>query len=223
MVKLNIKDPAIRALVIESLLDLADNDAASLLNQGITPEWVENLRTLSSRDALRASHFQHVTMEVTLNEKQIFHAFTQVAEERRIRQLKEYFVRHGASVSMICKLFKMSSKEAKAARHLLHSELRLGRPPMPGPFEREEIHVSWDKICKSEPAAPVREHLCTLHKNYPLHTLATLWLVIHEFESCPNPQSSPSHQKFPEQSTKWNGGSCVHKLDARSRITTSSI
>lgn len=223
MIKLNIKDPAIRALVIESLLDQADNDSAALLSQGVDPEWVENLRSLSSRDALRASHFQHVTMEVTLNEKQLFHAFTQVADERRVRQLKEYFVRHGASVSMICKMFKMSSKEAKAARHLLHSEQRLGRPPMPGPFEREEIHESWDKISKSDPTAPVRERICVLHKKFPTHTLATLWLVIHEFEPYPNTQAKSGIQKIAEPITKWDGGSCVHKLDSPSRNTASSI
>jgi hypothetical protein len=69
MIRLNIKDAAIRVLIIESLLDQADNNTASLLSQGIDSEWVENLRSLSSRDALRVSHFQNVTMEVTLNEK----------------------------------------------------------------------------------------------------------------------------------------------------------
>jgi hypothetical protein len=223
MIRLNIKDAAIRVLIIESLLDQADNNTASLLSQGIDSEWVENLRSLSSRDALRVSHFQNVTMEVTLNEKQLSHAFAQAADERRVRHLKEYFVRHGASVSMICKMFKMSSKEAKAAKHLLLSEQRLGRPPMPNPYEREDIHESWDKIVKASPTSPVREQLFSLHNIFPSHTLATLWLVINEFEPYTNQGIAKNNQQPAQQETKWDGGSCVHKLANLSKRTTSNI
>ncbi|OBV41163.1 STY4526/YPO1902 family pathogenicity island replication protein [Janthinobacterium psychrotolerans] len=223
MIKLNVKDAAIRVLIIESLLDQADNDTASLLSQGIDSEWVENLRNLSSRDALRASHFQNVTMEVTLNEKQLSHAFAQAADERRVRQLKEYFVRHGASVSMICKMFKMSSKEAKAAKQLLLSEQRLGRPPMPSPYEREDIHDSWDKIVKTNQNSPIREKIVLLHKIFPSHTLATLWLVINEFEPFGNQGMATKNDQSSQQGTKWDGGSCVHKLVNLSKRTTSNI
>lgn len=223
MIKLNIKDPAIRALIIDSLLDQAENDMAALTSQGIDPEWVENLRTLSSRDAIRASNFHSVSMEVTLNENQLFHAFAQVAEEKKVRHLKEYFVRHGASVSMICKMFKMSSKEAKAAKHLLLSEQRLGRPPMPDIYEREEIHKCWDLVLKSNQQLPLREQLFNLHRDFSSHTLATLWLVINEFGPRDDKGVTPNNRSKRRLNTTWDGGNCIHKLSDQVRSTTSSI
>jgi len=215
MIKLNIKDPAIRTLIIETLLDQADNNIDGLISQGVDPIWIENLRHLSSRDSIRASHFQNVAIEVTINEKQLVHAFMQVADERRVRQLKEYFVRHGASVNMICKMFKMSSKEAKAAKALLSSTAKLGRPPMPSPYLREAIHQQWDMILKATPPQPAREHLFSLHQHFPEHTLATLWLVINEFEPAsggPN-RSAPNSLTRQQPTTLWTGGNCIHKLE----------
>lgn len=224
MIKLNIKDPAIRTLIIETLLDQADNNIDGLIGQGVDPLWIENLRQLSSRDSVRASHFHNVEIEVTVNEKQLVHAFTQVADERRVRHLKEYFVRHGASVTMICKMFKMSSKEAKTAKQLLSSEQRLGRPPMPNPFDRETIHRQWDSITKTSDSL-VREHLYTLHQIFPVYTLATLWLVINEFGT-----SSAQVEKLntlsvagKTQQTKWQGGNCVHKIDTASKNRTTIV
>lgn len=223
MIKLNLKDPAIRALIIESLLEQVDNDRNTLLRQGAGLEWIDTLRTMSSRDAVRASHLQHVAIEVTLNENQLFHAFTQVADERRVRQLLEYFVRHGASIPMLCKMFKISSKEAKATKQLLIANQRLGRPPMPDLLHREEIHAQWDSIIKADRTVPLREQIYLLHQRFPSHTLATLWLVINEFDSYSAGKLANQNPNLSTSLTKWVGGSCVHKLDSEPRSTTSSI
>lgn len=223
MIKLTLKDPAIRALIIETLLDQVDNDRTTLLSQDAGLEWIDTLRSMSSRDAVRASHLQHVAIEVTLNENQLFHAFTQVADERRVRQLLEYFVQHGASIPMICKMFKISSNEAKSVKQSLIPNQRLGRPPMPDLLHREEIHAQWDSIIKAEQAVQLREQIYLLHQRFPSHTLATLWLVINEFDSYSAGKLANQHQNLSTSSTKWVGGSCVHKLDIPSKNTTSSI
>lgn len=223
MIKLNLKDPAIRALIIETLLDQVDNDRTTLLSQDAGLEWIDTLRSMSSRDAVRASHLQHVAIEVTLNENQLFHAFTQVADERRVRQLLEYFVQHGASIPMICKMFKISSKEAKSVKQLLIPNQRLGRPPMPDLLHREAIHAQWDSIIKADQTVKLREQIYLLHQRFPSHTLATLWLVINEFDSYSAGKLANQHQNLSTSLTQWVGGSCVHKLDNASKNTTSSI
>ena len=83
MIKLNLKDPAIRALIIETLLDQVDNDRTTLLSQDAGLEWIDTLRGMSSRDAVRASHLQHVAIEVTLNENQLFLSLIHISEPTR--------------------------------------------------------------------------------------------------------------------------------------------
>jgi hypothetical protein len=223
MIRLNLRDPAIRALIIDSLLDQADNDKGSLLSQGVGQEWIDTIRSIPSRHAIRASHLQHVTIEIAVNEKQLLHAFGQAADERRVRQLRDYFIEHGASVPMICKMFKMSSKEAKAARQLFIAKQRLGRPPMPATLFRDAIHSQWDAITKTQPTISLREQIYLLHQHFPTHTLATLWSVVHEFDAYEVATLTNQHQGLSSSSTKWVGGSCVHKIDTSSKSPTSSL
>ena len=73
---------------------------------------------------------------------------------RRSRQL-EYFIRHGATSTMLSKLFRISSTDVTLKRRLFsgtHEKLR--RPAMPVPAVRETIQKRWSGIRKGKEREP---------------------------------------------------------------------
>ena len=54
---------------------------------------------------------------------------------------------------------------------------------MPAPAVRERIQKRWCEIRKGKEREPLRaEDYEELHEDFPQHTYATLWAVVHEFE-----------------------------------------
>lgn len=213
MIKVAIKDPIIKTLIVEDLLQQAQADAGSLERQGLDPNWIKNYLGEEARElmraSLRSSQYADVEFVVTISEAQINHAISRAADEKRVKQLTEYFVRHGASITMLRKMFKMGKHEIQAAKQLLSTEHKLGRPQMPSPFVREEVHQQWDKIVKANTEMPIREHLYLLHQAFQKFSLATLWQVINEFGPVEKPDSA--QPKSTQVQTLWHGGNCVHR------------
>jgi hypothetical protein len=102
---------------------------------------------------------------------------------KRSRQL-EYFIVHGATSNMLSKLFRISSADVTLKRRLFSgTSSSLRRPSMPPHAERERIQQRWFEIRKGKEREPVRaEDYEELHADYPRHTFATLWAVVHEFD-----------------------------------------
>jgi hypothetical protein len=102
---------------------------------------------------------------------------------RRSRQL-EFFIRHGATSNMLTKLFKISSADVTLKRRLFSgTSSALRRPAMPSHPVRELIQRRWYEIRKGKQDEPVRaEDYEALHHDFPQHTFATLWAVVHEFD-----------------------------------------
>ena len=55
---------------------------------------------------------------------------------------------------------------------------------MPPHAVREKIQQRWFEIRKGKEREPIRaEDYEELHADYPQHTFATLWAVVHEFDN----------------------------------------
>lgn len=216
MIKISINCPSIKTSIFEILIEQAHNNVDTLLSQGIDEQLIDRLRHVSLSDSKRAAQLASASIEVTLNEIHFDEALAQVTSERQIPKLQEYFVRNGATLDMISFMFRISVKEAKAARkHLLPCEKK-GRPPMPDQFVRETIHQNWALIVKANPRSPTRDRLHTLHQSFPSHSLATLWAVINEFGPAADSSTKIGDKhcsKHADNDTSWQGGSCIHKLD----------
>jgi hypothetical protein len=86
---------------------------------------------------------------------------------------------------MLTKLFRISSADVTLKRRLFAgTSSSLRRPAMPSHPVREKIQQRWFEIRKGKEREPIRaEDYEELHADYPLHTYATLWAVVHEFDN----------------------------------------
>jgi hypothetical protein len=85
---------------------------------------------------------------------------------------------------MLTKLFKISSADVTLKRRLFSGTASsLRRPAMPPHAVREQIVKRWYEIRKGKEREPERaEDYEALHAEFSLHTFATLYAVVHEFD-----------------------------------------
>lgn len=152
---------------------------------GLSEAQFAELRALSTDDLVRLSEMQEPRVAVQIDAGSFEHGLRQVDYiGKRSRQI-EHFIRHGATSAMLTRLFRISSTDVTLKRRLFagtHDKLR--RPAMPPPRVREAIQNRWWEIRKGREREPLRpEDYEALHADFPAHTYATLWAVVHEFEA----------------------------------------
>jgi hypothetical protein len=117
---------------------------------------------------------------------------------RRDEMLKEYFVRHGASIMLLRTLFTLSKQELQRLR----AELDLadkstnGRPRMPPMALRDHIHSDWHEICHTYKQEPERERLWRLHQKFPAFSIASLHRCTDEFKEVGTVAREPTPISF---------------------------
>ena len=183
---IEIRDQQLRLLVlahfIRELQKSADENRPA--PAGLSELQLAELRALSTDDLVRLSEMQEPRLAVQIDAGAFEHGIRQVGYiGKRSRQI-EHFIRHGATSAMLAKLFRISSSDVTLKRRLFagtHEKLR--RPAMPNPAVREAIQKRWWEIRKGKEREPFRaEDYELLHADFPAHTYATLWAVVHEFE-----------------------------------------
>ena len=183
---IEIRDQQLRLLVLAHLIRELQRsaDESRPAPPGLTEEQFAELRALSTDDLVRLSEMQEPRVAVQIDAGSFEHGLRQVGYiSKRSRQI-EHFIRHGATSSMLTKLFKISSSDVTLKRRLFsgtHEKLR--RPAMPSPAVREAIQKRWWEIRRGKEGDPVRpEEYEALHEDWPALTYATLWAVVHEFD-----------------------------------------
>ena len=182
-----IRDHQLRLLVLAHLIKELQAGAAEHkpVPQGFTEEQAAELQALSSAELVRLSEMPEPRVAVQIDAGSLEHGLRQVDYlTRRSRQL-EFFIRHGATSNMLTKLFKISSADVTLKRRLFSgTSSALRRPAMPSHPVRELIQRRWYEIRKGKQDEPVRaEDYEALHDDFPQHTFATLWAVVHEFDN----------------------------------------
>jgi uncharacterized protein DUF2857 len=181
-----IRDQQLRLLVLAHLIKELQSQAAERgpAPEGFTEQQIAELRSLTSAELVRLSEMQEPRVAIQIDAGSLEHGLRQVDYlTKRSRQL-EYFIRHGATSNMLTKLFKISSADVTLKRRLFSgTSSSLRRPAMPPHAVREQIQKRWYEIRKGKENEPVRaEDYEELHHDFPLHTFATLWAVVHEFD-----------------------------------------
>lgn len=184
---IEIRDQQLRLLVLAHLIRELQKSAAESrpAPPGLTDSQFEELRALTTDDLVRLSELQEPRVAVQIDAGSFEHGLRQVGYiGKRSRQI-EHFIRHGATSAMLSRLFRISSTDVTLKRRLFagtHEKLR--RPAMPAPAVREAIQKRWWEIRKGKEREPFRaEDYEALHADFPSHTYATLWAVVHEFEA----------------------------------------
>ena len=182
-----IRDQQLRLLVLAQLireLQAATAEQAPT-PAGLTEDQVAQLQALSSAELVQLSAMAEPRVAIQIDAGSLDHGLRQVDYlNKRSRQL-EYFIRHGATSNMLTKLFRISSADVTLKRRLFAgTSPLLRRPAMPPHPVRERIQVRWFEIRKGKEREPVRaEDYEELHGEFPQHTFATLWAVVHEFDN----------------------------------------
>lgn len=181
-----IRDQQLRLLVLGQLireLQRATQDKTPP-PEGFTEQQAEELSALSSAELVKLSEMTEPRVAIQIDMGSLEHGLRQVDYlTKRSRQL-EFFITHGATSNMLSKLFRISSADVTLKRRLFSgTSSNLRRPSMPPHAIREKIQARWFEIRKGKESEPVRaEDYEELHADYPQHTFATLWAVVHEFD-----------------------------------------
>jgi hypothetical protein len=181
-----IRDQQLRLLVLAQLVRELHRAAEEKTAppDGFTEAQVEELRALSTAELVTLSEMTEPRVAVQIDAGSLEHGLRQVDYlNKRSRQL-EFFIRHGATSNMLTKLFRISSADVTLKRRLFAgTSSNLRRPAMPPHAVREQIQKRWYAIRKGKEREPVRaEDYEELHAEFPQHTFATLWAVVHEFD-----------------------------------------
>jgi hypothetical protein len=181
-----IRDQQLRLLVLAQLIRelRAKEGEPAPTPEGFTPAQVAELQALSSAELVKLSEMTEPRVAIQIDAGSLEHGLRQVDYlNKRSRQL-EHFIRHGATSNMLTKLFKISSADVTLKRRLFAgTSPLLRRPAMPPHAVREQIQARWFQIRKGKEREPLRaEDYEELHADFPKHTYATLWAVVHEFD-----------------------------------------
>ena len=181
-----IRDQQLRLMLLAQLIRELQETAAEQAPTpaGLTPEQAAELRSLTSAELVQLSGMTEPRVAVQIDAGSLDHGLRQVDYlNKRSRQL-EHFIRHGATSNMLTKLFRISSADVTLKRRLFAgTSPLLRRPAMPPHAVRERIQLRWYEIRKGKEREPVRaEDYEELHADFPAHTYATLWAVVHEFD-----------------------------------------
>jgi hypothetical protein len=168
-----IRDQQLRLLLLAQLIREVQAAASEQAPtpQGFTEQQIEQLQSLSSAELVQLSSMTEPRVAIQIDAGSLEHGLRQVDYlNKRSRQL-EHFIRHGATSSMLTKrLFAGTSP-------------LLRRPAMPPHPVRERITNRWFEIRKGKEREPERaEDYEALHADFPQHTFATLYAVVHEFD-----------------------------------------
>jgi uncharacterized protein DUF2857 len=181
-----IRDQQLRLLVLAHLIKELQgrSDEQVPTPEGFTEEQIAELQALSSAELVRLSEMPEPRVAIQIDAGSLEHGLRQVDYlTKRSRQL-EYFIRNGATSSMLTKLFKISSADVTLKRRLFSgTSSSLRRPAMPPHAVRELIQRRWYEIRKGKQEEPERaEDYEALHHDFSQHTFATLYAVVHEFD-----------------------------------------
>ena len=181
-----VRDQQLRLLLLAQLireLKAAQAEQAPT-PAGFSEEQAEQLQALSSAELVQLAEMTEPRVAIQIDAGSLEHGLRQVGYlNKRSRQL-EHFIRHGATSSMLTKLFKISSADVTLKRRLFAgTSPLLRRPAMPPHGMREKIQQRWHEIRKDKKGEPERaEDYELLHADFPKNTYATLYAVVHEFD-----------------------------------------
>ncbi|WP_287919369.1 STY4526/YPO1902 family pathogenicity island replication protein [Comamonas sp.] len=171
-------------LVLSEVIRLIETEVGldQLLRMGCDAELIDQLRHRTTRDLINLSS-RSSGFVVNFYPRELLTHLNGIDRQRRDDEMCEYFVIHGASRQLLCKLFKRTGDEIRRLREILVGRGSVGRTVLPKSHHvRDEIHRTWDSIQKASPDQSFRVWLYELHQKYPNYSIETLYSTLKEFE-----------------------------------------
>jgi len=139
---------------------------------------LERLAALSLAELRRLADDGALELVVRYDGDRVAWSLQAAARRHAEHAMLEYFVRHGASRSLLRKLFRISRAHIDSVRKALRLPPTQGRPKLPHGREREAIVAQWSAL--SETASDARSCYRELHRAFPRYSIAALDAVLRE-------------------------------------------
>ena len=176
---LPLSDSHVRLIVLNHIaVRLNGNDPAELHAAGIETEQLEHLKELSAPDLHRLAAMREPMIAVTVDSNRLKAGLRALALTNEAKALEAYFIRQGASWTMMKSLFKVRHKLTLQRRREYGVRRPPGRTPLPDFITRERIWRVWAAISEPDP----RTRYYQLHQTFSGLSLEVLAAVISEFE-----------------------------------------
>ena len=139
----------------------------------------DQLARLSRLTAVEADSLGHLVREsapllqVAVDPTNLGAVLDRIEAQRDEKNMRDEFIRRGASATMMMDLFRMSLKELIARRRVLGVEAKNGRPKLPSEADQIKIYHTWKSLGHPD----VRRRYIDLHDRFPDVPLAVLWAV----------------------------------------------
>jgi Protein of unknown function (DUF2857) len=178
-----IRDEHVRFLVLSHLIENAIHNQDCAQECGIDPRELEALASLPSSDLARLAALPEPRISISMDGKQLAHGFRLLSHLKNQSQLLAYFIKNGATTSMLASLFRVSAAEVVAQRSALGVEVARKKPALPPVSTREAIQNRWHQIrSKRADTKPGPSEYMALHEAFPGYSLASLNASVHEFD-----------------------------------------
>lgn len=188
---LALNDANVRLILLNHIaVRLGGDDAEELRAAGIESELLEHLRGLSAADLHRLATMREPMIAVSVDANRLKAGLRALTLTNEAKAQETYFLRHGASWTMMTKLFKLRHKLTLQRRRALGLRRPPGRLNLPDFKTRERIGQAWSAIKDNDP----RTRYYQLHQSFPSISLEVLEIVVAEFEkdACPPKPAHPS-------------------------------
>jgi hypothetical protein len=200
---LPLNDTHLRLILLNQLA-AGVTHSEELRAAGIDAEVLEHLRGLSAADLHRLAAMREPIFTFTLDAKRLKAGLRALVLGNEVKAQETYFIRHGASWSLMKKLFKVRHKLTLQRRRELGILRRSGRLQLPDMATRERIWRVWAAITDPSPRACYYQ----LHQSFRDLSLEVLEIVVAEFEkeAASNANTSTRSRTWEQEnrpSLKW--------------------
>ena len=179
---LELFDPHVRLMVLNHIAArLTEAAPQDLTGNGSDGSQWSSLRRLNALDLSRLASTRCFSIKVSLDLNGLQAGLRTVDLINESNALENYFIRNGASVSLLETLFKVSRMDTFKRRIELGSHQRPGRLALPDRRIRARIFRVWHGL--SDPS--LRARYLQLHQAFPHLSIAVLETVIRQYEAQP--------------------------------------
>ena len=177
---LPLVDAQLRLILLNHIaVRLNGGDSEELRAVGIETELLEHLRGLSAADLHRLATMREPMIAVSIDANRLRAGLRALALTNEAKAQEAYFIRHGASWTMMKRLFKVRHKLTLQRRRELGIPRPAGRLTLPDSATRERIWRAWAAIENTDPRARYYQ----LHQSFRDLSLEVLEIVVCEFEN----------------------------------------
>jgi hypothetical protein len=187
-----ISDDALGLLLLGQLVSrLEYGRVAALLRAGMDPEHVARLRALRLSDLRALAASTQPMVSLAIDTEVLARNLSALSERDALSQLRDDFIRQGASPRLMRTLFSVPEKLTFQRRRELKVFRGRGRPQLPGRKLRDAIQARWRVSSALDP----RRRYLALREVFPQFSLDALHAIVSEYEAM-----GVEHTRRPAQS-----------------------